>query len=96
MVEGMSFEQWLEICDSPEQAARRLFDLAEKYSDGENSFRKRLFDALDSDQLLKRALWSVDHEINVDRCLVGELLDMASAQKYRADKAEARLLGSNV
>lgn len=56
-----------------------------------DALKRRLFEALDSDPILKEGLDEVDHALHINRMTYSRVLDVACAQKARADEAEAKL-----
>lgn len=57
------------------------------------SLKKRLFAALDVEKALRIGLWAVDQEPTISRSILSDVLDCASVQHARANKAEARVAG---
>lgn len=74
-----------------EEDAARLDAAFVRMRKQRDSLKERLFGALQSDPILKEGLEQVDHAQMIDRMTYSRVLDVACAQKARADEAEAKL-----
>jgi hypothetical protein len=74
-----------------EDEAARLDAAFDRMRKQRNALQERLFDALKSDPILKEGLEEVDHALHINRMTYSRVLDVACAQKARADEAEAKL-----
>jgi hypothetical protein len=61
-----------------------------------DALEKRLFGALETDRVLRRAVENIDHAESLSRSLMSDVVDLANIQKERIDALERDLLAAAI